>query len=156
MSKLYIYSLNCLGPFMHIQSIQVFHMLLLYFTLGDLYGKINSQRGILFPEEQVCIWNEEFWIILEVNLVYYYNNITLYNLCIYNIMFKGHYVMIISQKLSILSYWMVLFAFLDCSQDTPLKLLLSMFDHTLYPVVFSTDHCCNIVWRWWTGLFRSA
>lgn len=45
---------------MHIQPIQVFHMLLPYFTLGDLYGKINSQRGILFPEEQVCICNEEF------------------------------------------------------------------------------------------------
>lgn len=32
----------------------------------------------------------------------------------YNIMFKGHYVMVISQKLSILSYWMVPGALLDC------------------------------------------
>lgn len=37
---------------------------LLYFTLGDLYSKINSQRGILFAEEQVCTQKQEFWIML--------------------------------------------------------------------------------------------
>lgn len=130
-----------------IQSIHVFHMLLLYFTLGDLYSKINSQRGILFAEEQVCTQKQEFWIMLLLKWVYF--------ICMYKIMFKSNFVMVINQKLSIL---LVPGALLDCWYETPLKLLPTMFDrkYTLYPVVFSTDQCCDFVCRWWTGLFRSA
>ena len=42
----------CISP--HINS-----CLFLSITSGDLYSKINSQRGILFPEEQV----NSLWIL---------------------------------------------------------------------------------------------